>query len=186
MRTRLCELALKYRSDKCPQLKHGYTPFYNELLSKMKVRRLLEIGIGTPDIMNFVHSYRTGASLFMWQEFLPEAEIFGLDIRPDALINEGRIHSYLCDQSNLTSLRVARGILGGNFDFICDDGSHIADHQVLTANEFIPMLAPGGVYVIEDVLDVSIQSRINYPTELVNCMYPRIIDDRLVVYRAPC
>src|SRR5262249_35514622 len=36
-------------------------------------------------------------------------------------------------------------------DIIVDDGSHQADHMALTFERMFPALAPGGLYVIEDV-----------------------------------
>ena len=41
--------------------------------------------------------------------------------------------------------------LGHGFDFIVDDGSHIPEHQVMTANVFMPLLKPDGIYTIEDI-----------------------------------
>lgn len=41
--------------------------------------------------------------------------------------------------------------LGTDFDLIIDDGSHQVEHQILTANTFMPLLGPRGIYVIEDI-----------------------------------
>ena len=35
--------------------------------------------------------------------------------------------------------------------FICDDGSHVPEHQLLTFNTLFSRLEIGGVYVIEDI-----------------------------------
>lgn len=160
MRTPLCELALKYRTDKVKDVYHDYTPFYFEILKSLKVRRLLEIGIGTPVTMTY-RDYLAGASLRMWAEFLPEAEIFGLDIDGLALINEGRIHSLQCDQGNNNALRAAAEKFGGNFDLIIDDGSHVPYHQVLSVRTLWPFLSPGGIFVIEDVKDKAIVNELD-------------------------
>ncbi len=40
--------------------------------------------------------------------------------------------------------------LAKGFDVIIDDGSHVTEHQILTAECLLPRLNPGGVYVIED------------------------------------
>jgi len=34
--TPLCKLAFEYKTDKCPKIKHVYTPFYYELLKDRK------------------------------------------------------------------------------------------------------------------------------------------------------
>jgi demethylmacrocin O-methyltransferase len=68
------------------------------------------------------------------------------------MVNEGRILSVQCDQSSEASLKEAIEIVGGKpFDLIVDDGSHIPDHQILTAKMLLPLLSPDGFYVIEDV-----------------------------------
>lgn len=155
--TRLCELAEKYGSDKCPAVFHGYTPFYDELLRGRDVKRVLEIGIGSQATMPFVTDYKPGASLRMWRDYFPKAHIYGLDNDRTVLINElGGIHSLCCDQSSEKSLLLTAELLGGEFDLILDDGSHIVEHQALTANTFIPkLLAPNGVYIIEDIFERS-------------------------------
>ena len=147
--TPLCEIALKYHCDKV--LRHSYTPVYYELFEGMHVRRLLEIGIGTEDLMKpFVDVYVHGASLWLWQEFFLEADIFACDIREDVLINEGRIRSYWCDQRSVESLQALLKQTGRNFDVIIDDGSHVTEDQITSAKVLVPTLALGGVYVVED------------------------------------
>jgi hypothetical protein len=151
MPTELCALALKYRSDKCPEILHGYTPYYHSLFknNREEVRKVLEIGIGTPSTMQ-VDGYKAGASLFMWKDYFPKAMIYGVDILDEAMVNEFRIQSYKCDQSKREELIELAKKLGGNFDLIIDDGSHNPKDQMLTALVLIPLLKPGGYYVIED------------------------------------
>src|SRR5208337_5037275 len=98
MSTSLCDIALKYHCDKHPEIGHGYTPYYSELLHGRNIKRILEIGIGGIACMGYIPDYVVGASLFMWQDYFPEAEIVGWDIDPDALINADHIKSLLCDQ----------------------------------------------------------------------------------------
>lgn len=136
--TPLCELAEKYGTDKFS--KHRYTPVYFKLLSECResVRRVLEIGI------------KRGASLRMWEEFFPFAEIIGIDIKTKNLINEGRIKSFHGDQSNEKEMRKF-GKAHGPFDLIVDDGKHKAKFQLPAAMALLPCLSPSGTYVIEDV-----------------------------------
>lgn len=151
--TRLCELAEKYGSDKTPSIFHGYTPFYDELLKDRDVKRVLEIGIGNVACMNHVKDYKPGASLRMWRDYFPEAKIFGADNDSGVLFNDTlHIYTLWCDQSSERSLVDMAGVLGGNFDLILDDGSHVLEHQALTSNTLIPkLLSRTGVYIIEDV-----------------------------------
>lgn len=152
MNTPLCDLALKWGTDKAGS--HEYTEFYYDLFKDKRegVKKVLEIGIGRPESM--WKGYRTGASLYMWQEFFHNAEIYALDIVKEILINEGRIHSFYCDQSNEESLKEALRLVGNDFDLILDDGSHVPRHQILTAQILSPALSKDGVYIIEDLVGI--------------------------------
>ena len=151
MRT-LEDIARYYYCDKLHS--HSYINFYSSLLVDIKVRRLLEIGIGFPELMSpLVPKYVHGASLRMWADYLPDADIFACDIRPDTLINEGRIHSVVCDQYDTVALEgmAEQFTAGGLFDVIIDDGCHHTLAQVISFFTLWKYLAPGGVYVVEDV-----------------------------------
>ena len=151
--TELCELATKHGTDKWNW--HSYSPVYHRLLKDRRndVRKVLEIGIGDPSSMADPTGkpYVPGASHRMWAEYFPNAEIFALDSQANLLINDGRIHSFQCNQGDKHSLEMAMPKLGRDFDLIVDDGSHVPEHQILTANLYNQLLAPNGLYVIEDV-----------------------------------
>lgn len=149
--TALCEIAYKHQTDKGEH--HGYTPHYDVALytDRTLVQNVLEVGIGYASHGQPVY-WPFGASLRMWEEYFPFANIYGMDISPEVLINEGRIKSYLTDQSKACALMDTMYSLPRTlFDLIVDDGSHVLEHQVLTANLYLPFLLPGGWYFIEDV-----------------------------------
>ena len=144
--TRLCELADKYGSDK----RAGrYTEFYDLILAGRAVRSVLEIGIGTREAMKHVPGYRPGASLRMWADYFPEAQVVGMDVNPAALISGERIFSRVGDQKNRGHLIMLAQEFGP-FDLIVDDGDHSPAAQVLAAVTLHPFLADGGLYFIED------------------------------------
>lgn len=147
--TALCDLSTKYGTDK--GWPHRYTPIYYDYLQPIadQVKCVLEIGICvTRDIKNG----RTGASLFMWEEFFPNAAIFGLDIDPASMVNEGRIRSEIANQGDPESLALAYQKFGSpSFDVIVDDGSHDPIYQTAAAIIMLPRLADGGHYFIEDI-----------------------------------
>ena len=64
----LTKLAQVYETDKWGV--HAYTPYYHELFNSKRnwVYNLLEIGV------------LNGASLRMWRDFFPNAQILGIDI----------------------------------------------------------------------------------------------------------
>ena len=148
----LTELAKKYSSDKF--FRHSYLGPYERLLGWRKVHRLLEIGIGYEGLMQpFLPegiAYCHGSSLRMWSEYWPLAEIYACDIRPDALINEGNIKSWVADQSSEEDLLRVVQNCGGKLDVIIDDGSHQFEHQRISARVLLPWLNKHGVYMIED------------------------------------
>ena len=145
--TQLCDLAVKYDSDKGPQ-GHSYSVIYDALFQNRNIRKALEIGL---NINVASGSGYSAPSLRMWADYWPQAEIWGLDKDEVKLVNEGRIHSALCDQSKKDSLEAVVPIIGSKFDLIIDDGSHEPQDQILTAQILMPLLNTGGLYIIEDM-----------------------------------
>lgn len=140
--TDLCQLAVKYGTDKAG----WYTPVYDLLLSgrRQQVKRVLEIGVGTKEAMKHVPNYQPGASLRMWHDYFPNADVYGADIVP------GEYTTLQLDQGNAAQLTTV-GLQYGFFDLIVDDGSHDPHHQVLSAKTLVPFLTDDGLYIIEDV-----------------------------------
>lgn len=120
---------------------HDYLRHYEIYLNAQRtpVKTLLEVGV------------YDGSSLRMWQEFLPDATIIGLDIDPRCLaFANGKTKVEMVDQSDVQQLsRMAAA--HGPFDAVIDDGSHIWSHQILTFETLFPHVVPGGLYVIEDM-----------------------------------
>ena len=182
---RLSELAIKWKSDKWGH--HNYTPYYSQLLAGREIKTILEIGIGCPTTMCHMGTgYVTGASLLMWQDYYPDAEIFGFDCNPSILINEGNIKCFDCNQGDTDSLNRALFSIGKGFDLVVDDGSHNPEHQILSANVIMPLVNDGGLYVIEDVAEPGrvISGLPKYVCEVAEFnMDLSTRDDRLIVIR---
>ena len=121
---------------------HNYTEVYEQLLLDRRERPLnvLEIGVWR------------GASLRMWERFLPNAKIVGVDILPDTLKQaSARSKVMIGDAADPAFLRrVATTAFDGPIDFIVDDGSHALDHQIVALRTLFPFLAENGLYVVED------------------------------------
>jgi len=152
--TELCKIANKYKTDKVETYGHAYTKIYYSLLNKSRnsIKNILEIGIGTPEIMSGSPNYCTGASLFMWRDFFKNAQIIGIDILEQCKMeNQERITTYICNsQDKEQSDKILRKI-DKEFDIIIDDGDHSPDGQLRTFNIFFPYLKRSGTYIIEDV-----------------------------------
>ena len=118
-----------------------YLPVYDRVFApfKDKAPRMMEIGVSF------------GGSLEMWRNYFgPKATIFGVDINPDCAArcdppNQVRIGS----QADPAFLRQVVAEMGG-LDIVLDDGSHFATHQRASFEALWPLLAPGGLYMIED------------------------------------
>ncbi len=161
--TELCVLANKYGTDKCPQLKHNYTPFYYNLLKDRResVKKILEFGVGyvrgggpvgEPTFDRKLRRfYRRGASLYMWRDFFPNAQIYGADIQPEAMFSDDRITTYLCDGRNKEQVEGLIREIGSDIDLFVDDGSHLSGNQIHLCEFAMPLLNKGVIYVIEDV-----------------------------------
>jgi hypothetical protein len=154
MVTPLCEIAYKYKTDKCPQILHNYTPYYYETLKdrRLTVKKVLEIGIGYKETMPSIKDYVVGASLFMWRDFFPNAIIYGIDISDKAMIKADRIQTFLCNQSKEHHLLDLIKKIGTDIDVVIDDGSHRKEHQILTVKTLLPLLKKDVFYAIEDVI----------------------------------
>jgi hypothetical protein len=151
--TELCDLAVKYATDKCV----WYTEFYHSLLkNRRNIKKVLEFGIG--DEEDIRHSLSRvgmvpkmlGPSLHMWAEYFPEAEIYALDHDSKKFVQTDRIHSFYCDQGDPNSYRAVYDKIGENFDLIIEDGSHHSPHQIMSVHMLMPLLLQDGIYVMED------------------------------------
>ena len=105
----------------------------------------------------------------MWRDYLPDAKIYGIDIEPRCIFQEDRISTYVCDASNPEQIRSLMNKLGGNFDVILEDASHLPAHQIIASNIFPEFLSERGVFMIEDVFDWALNevtSSLIYPYEV--------------------
>lgn len=161
--TQLCKIAYKYGTDKCPQIKHSYTPFYYEYLKNKRnsTKKVLEFGIGhtrrnwhNPQEIpkdKLVPNLQMGASLKMWRDFFPNAQIYGADISPATMFEDKRIKTYLCDETDKKSVAKLVKEIGNDIDIVIDDASHHVEDQIKLAQYLLPLLKKDVIYIIEDV-----------------------------------
>ena len=156
---------------------HSYIDFYDGLLTPYigKGIDFLEIGVAT------------GKSLVMWHEFLQNARVFGMDIRPspEFLKDHPEIKVWQADSTQKKKVDSALG--GMTFDVIIDDGSHIKRDQIETARLFLSRVRPGGLYVIEDLQNDDVSAFREFGEfELVDLRAIKgLYDDLLLVFRSP-
>lgn len=151
METPLCKLAFKYGTDKCPQIFHTYTPVYYELLKDLNPKKVLELGIGTSYTMRHVTGYAPGASLKMWRDFFPNAQVYGVDISEESMFTDDRITTFLMDTRSEADMKRLIETIGSDIDVVVDDGPHDSTSQINTARMLLSQLKEGVIYIIEDV-----------------------------------
>jgi hypothetical protein len=145
----LDSLMTKYGTDKNIW---GYHPYYAEAMEKrrLKVKKVLEIGIcGYRDLPNNV----VGASLFVWKDYFPNAEIYGIDNDSRFIFHDQqRIQTALADAYDQPQLMRALHSFGfPEFDMIVDDAVHDPEPQLRLANYLMPFLKKDGRYFVEEV-----------------------------------
>lgn len=142
-----------------------YFPAYERHLGKFRGRddvHIAEVGI------------YSGGSLQMWQKvFGPGAMLYGIDIAPstrvfetDDTTNHTRI--FIGDQGNVTFWndfvqKVPK------LDVLIDDGGHSLEQMMVTMENIINHLRPGGVYITEDITGAKnefLQKSLQYFEEL--------------------
>jgi hypothetical protein len=119
-----------------------YLGLYDRYLSRFRGRpfRMLEIGVNR------------GGSLQLWREYFgKDAVIFGVDLNPECTdLADPPTQIRIGSQADPAFLRSVVTEMGAP-DVIIDDGSHVASHQRVSFETLFPLLAPGGIYVIEDM-----------------------------------
>lgn len=128
----------KHGSDK--HRAHRYNVIYEKLLEPLKNEEfnMLEVGVNN------------GGSVLAWREWFPRAYIYGVDIKLPTRNMGERIILHQADSThdaNANTLLAA----GLRFKVIIDDGDHHPYAQLRTMLNYLPLLADGGLYVIEDV-----------------------------------
>jgi len=139
-------------------------PFYEKHLSQYRDQEInvLEIGVFF------------GASLRMWREYLPKAQVYGMDhftgkqgngqvfqgardfwdkVQSKEAEGVDRIHLIECDQSDRKGLEKVKDDFlksGIKFQFILDDASHLMKDQQLSLGILWPLLKTNGTFFMED------------------------------------
>lgn len=171
----LCDKFGSDKSSTCPSLQHSYPwaphtyqHIYTRFLGKRRhqVFNVFECGLGTnnPRILSSMGVAGVpGASLRVWREYFPNAQIWGGDIDRDILFQESCIATGFLDQTNPNSIkeffletRVEK------FDLMVDDGLHTFLAGSTLFSHSVEFMDRDGVYVIEDVRFNDLKQYVNY------------------------
>lgn len=171
-RTDLCDLGVKYPTDKSPYNtenlisengsghRHPYTAVYDMLFSSQRYKKLKIAEIGVLDNM----------SMRCWREYFPNAELYGFDFNEE-FINQGKslnLENTTYDLIDIKSQESIEQTLNhyGKFDIIIEDSTHIFEDQIRFCQVAYKYLNEGGILIIEDIFRNEIESR--YINELSN------------------
>lgn len=121
---------------------HSYIEVYDRLLSRFvgKNATLLEIGVAS------------GKSLLMWEEFLVNGIVYGIDKigMPNILKDHPKIVYEQMDAYD--PLLLENFSKSKKFDIIIEDGSHVLDDQLRAVFTLAPRLKDDGLMIVEDVM----------------------------------
>ena len=200
---RLCDV---YGSDKgellagnhpYPWESHRYTDYYSQLFrhTRNSISKVFECGLGTdnPELPSSMGiSGRPGASLRVWRDYFHNAIVYGADIDSEVLFAEDRIRTFYIDQLDPESISTCwRNIGESDFDLMIDDGLHTFEAGTTLFTHSINKLASTGIYIIEDVLDISLMlyreffSELNYDVEFISFSRKTLGWENLIVVRYP-
>jgi len=127
-----------------------YAPTYDFLL-EMVLKHVKPIESSQINILEIGVSH--GGSLEIWREYFgPRATVIGIDIDPrcgglklkDCQIRVG-------SQSDVLFLKDVASTFAGPIAMVVDDGSHQGPDQIVSFEALWPLVAEGGLYIVEDL-----------------------------------
>ncbi len=94
----------------------------------------------------------SGGSLEMWRDYFgASCRIVGVDIEPACKVYESdSVRVFIGDQADRDFWKRFKQEVG-TVDVVIDDGGHLPRQQIVTLEEMLPQLNPGGVYLCEDI-----------------------------------
>jgi hypothetical protein len=121
-----------------------YFDIYHRHFSKFigKEVHIIEVGI------------YSGGSLPMWQKYFGDrCTVHGIDIVKDCLKYQDEnknVKIYIGDQESREFWREFKSKVP-KIDILVDDGGHLSGQQIVTLEEMLPHISPGGVFLCEDL-----------------------------------
>jgi hypothetical protein len=119
-----------------------YFEVYHRHFQKFRGRKvnIMEIGI------------YSGGSLGMWKQYFgDQCTVYGVDIEPKCkAYDSDSVKVFIGDQADRGFWKKFRDE-NPPMDIVIDDGGHFTHQMIVTLEEMLPYMAPGGVFVCEDV-----------------------------------
>jgi predicted RNase H-like HicB family nuclease len=142
---KIAEILLNYETDKNygvikPKEGHTYGETYDEIFEKFDKEaqlNILEIGV------------QKGGSLCAWNDYFPNANIYGVDI-VDVRLEKYKRESINFILSDVRDPDLKKKFVNIKFDIIIDDGDHSLSSVLYVVNTYLDTLSVGGFLIIED------------------------------------
>ena len=148
---------------------------YDYLFSQFRAEKFSLIEFGCQE----------GNSMRMWEQYFPNAEIYGVDLDDDAKQHEkGRVHIVIGDATSPETLAALKAQTGRSAFIILDDASHAWSDQRRSFELFWGMVTPGGFYVIEDLECGTLGAYPAYPPKILDSQpFSEYMHDRSKILR---
>ncbi len=156
---------------------HSYIETYSELLKPFRSGcSIMEIGIAL------------GHSIQMWDKYFSNSNIIGVDISLVCQVEETGDNNIKLIEADATKPDFLDKIKDQKFDIVIDDGEHTQQSQIATFNLLKSKMNPGGIYIIEDILNPEMAlpdlTKIHTNCEIVDLRGVKgRFDDMLLIYR---
>ena len=152
-RTELCDLGVKYPTDKSPYSvgsssghRHPYTAVYDLLFAPLRYKDINfgEIGIEYNKSMICWRNYFTKAKLWGWEYYQEKI---------DSALRDGLEDTTYINMNVNLEESIQKGFeqSGVKFDIIIDDSTHSFEDQIRISKIVHEYLKPGGYFIIEDI-----------------------------------
>lgn len=143
---------------------HSYIEEYEQIFAPIRIRavNVLEIGVAC------------GSSIPLWHEYFENATILEVDNNQDKSCSKEIVSEFAAsflrsdyisntDAYNLpTMYELLEKTDHDGFDVIIDDGSHSPLHQGFVLVEYGKILRPGGIIIIEDIVNMQYANILAY------------------------
>ena len=135
------EIGLAENTDKAALTdrgSHHYGDLYELLFRGWRNKSLSILEIGVLD----------GGSIRTWRRYFPYARITAIDVSDKVTFDDPNIRFI---HGDAYSDEVISNLLR-SFDLMIDDGDHRVENQTIFLQRYSPLLKPGGILIIEDVI----------------------------------
>ena len=149
---------------------HSYITEYEQLLAPYREKcAFMEIGLAL------------GLSVAMWDEYFTDGQFTGADLSIN--FNPHLYPRWDFFEFDATKPEFLHALGDRTFDVVIEDGSHMTDDQIATRDLILPRMNPGGLYIIEDILNLEATRHLFPGAEIRDLRHVKgRFDDVLIIY----